>query len=210
MKERGRSHPIYASLYDRYNQGAERTWLGDARRLAIGHARGRVLEIGAGTGMNFLFYRDVTEVVACEPDPAYLKQLRRRVPQATVPVQVVEAPAERLPFADASFDTAVSTLTMCSVDQPEQAAGELRRILKPGGVLILIEHVRTGHGGLRAFAQNAAVPFWKQFVGGCHPNRPSMRTIAAAGFTITELDRFNPPYVPSVMFPFLVALAHPN
>ncbi len=204
-----RSHPIYASVYDRYNQGAERTWLGEARRLALSHARGRVLEIGAGTGMNLLYYQEVEQVVACEPDPAYLKQLHRRTSVAKVPVEVVDTAAERLPFPDASFDTVVSTLTLCSVDDPEACAAEMRRVVKPDGIVLLVEHVRTDGGGLKALAQAVAVPIWRWFVGGCRPNRPSLKTLFNAGFRITELDRFDPPHVPSVMFPFVVALGRP-
>ena len=204
-----RSHPIYAAVYDRYNQSAERTWLGEARRLALSHARGRVLEIGAGTGMNLLYYRAVEQVVVCAPAPAYLKQLHRRKPVAEVAVEVVDTAAERLPFPDASFDTVVSTLTLCSVDEPRACAAELRRVLRSQGLLLLVEHVRTDAGGLRAMAQTAAVPVWRWFVGGCRPNRPSLQTLTDAGFQITELDRFDPPGVPSVMFPFVVALGRP-
>ncbi|NUT91640.1 MAG: class I SAM-dependent methyltransferase [Saccharothrix sp.] len=205
-----RSHPVYAAVYDRYNRGAERTWLGEARALALSHARGQVLEIGAGTGMNLLRYRDVEKVVATEPDPAYLRQLRRRVPEAQVPVEVVDAPAERLPFPDASFDTVVSTLTLCSVDDPARSAAELRRVLRPDGALLLVEHVQTDAGGFVRAAQHASVPFWRLFVGGCRTNRPTLRTLAGAGFEVKELDRFNPPHVPFVMFPFVVAVASPT
>lgn len=204
-----RSHPIYASVYDRYNQGAERTWLGEARRLAISHARGRVLEIGAGTGMNLQYYGKVESVLACEPDPAYRKRLRHRLPGAQVPVEMIDAPAEQLPLASASFDTLVSTPVLCSVDDPKRSAAELRRVIRPDGMLLLVEHIRTEAGGIRAAAQNAAVPFWRLFVGGCRPNRASFATLQEAGFSITELHRFNPPHVPSVMFPFVVAVARP-
>jgi SAM-dependent methyltransferase len=202
-----RSHPIYAAVYDRYNRGAERTWLGDCRRLALGPARGRILEIGAGTGMNLPLYHDVDEVIACEPDPAYRRQLHRRVPDAAVPVEVVDAAAERLPFPDGGFDTAVSTLVLCSVDDPRRCAKELHRVLRPGGMLVLVEHVRTSAGGWRRVAQDASVPFWRLFVGGCRTNRPTIDTLRSAGFEVTELRRFNPPHVPFVMFPFVVALA---
>jgi ubiquinone/menaquinone biosynthesis C-methylase UbiE len=202
-----RSHPAYAAVYDRYNRGAERTWLGEARHQVLGHAHGRVLEIGAGTGMNLPRYRDVDEVVACEPDPAYLRRLRNRVPEAQVPVTVVDAPAERLPFPDASFNTVVSTLVLCSVDDPVRSAAELRRVLRPNGTLLLVEHVQTSAGGLVRAAQHASVPFWRLFVGGCRTNRPTLDTLRGAGFDIHELNRFDPPHVPFVMFPFVVALA---
>jgi ubiquinone/menaquinone biosynthesis C-methylase UbiE len=209
MTQSVRSHPFYASVYDRYNRGAERTWLGEARGLALSHARGRVLEIGAGTGMNLPRYRDVEEVVACEPDPAYRRRLARRVPEATVPVDVVDAAAERLPFPDNSFDTVVSTLVMCSVDDPARSAAELRRVLCPEGLLLLVEHVQTSRGGLTRVAQHASVPFWRLFVGGCRTNRPTLDTLRGAGFEVRELNRFDPPHVPFVMFPFVVAQASP-
>jgi SAM-dependent methyltransferase len=202
-----RSHPIYAAVYDRYNRGAERTWLGDNRRLVLAHARGHVLEIGAGTGMNLPLYRDVDEVVACEPDPAYRRQLQQRVPAAVVPVDVRDCAAERLPFADGSFDTAVSTLVLCSVDDPARCAGELHRVLRPGGTLVLVEHVRTSATGWRRAAQHASVPFWRLFVGGCRTDRPTLDTLRSSGFEVTELRRFDPPHVPFVMFPFVAALA---
>lgn len=210
MTDRVRSHPVYAAVYDRYNRGAENTWLGECRRLALPHARGRVLEIGAGTGMNLPLYRDVDEVVACEPDPAYRKRLQRRTPQAQVPVRVHDAEAERLPFADDSFDTVVSTLVMCSVDDPACSAAELRRVLRPDGMLLMVEHVQTSAGGWRRAMQHASVPVWRLFVGGCRPDRPTLATVREAGFDLRELRRFDPPRVPSVMFPFVVALATPQ
>jgi SAM-dependent methyltransferase len=209
MTQSVRSHPMYAAVYDRYNRGAERTWLGEARQQALSHARGRVLEIGAGTGMNLPRYRDVDEVVACEPDPAYRRRLARRVPDARVPVKVVDAPAERIPFPDASFDTVISTLVLCSVDGPARCAAELRRVLRPDGVLLLVEHIQTSADGLTKLAQHASVPFWRLFVGGCRTNRPTLDTLRGAGFSIRELDRFHPPHVPFVMYPFIVALARP-
>jgi ubiquinone/menaquinone biosynthesis C-methylase UbiE len=213
MSDRVRSHPVYASVYDRYNRSAERTWLGSSRRAALAHARGRVLEIGAGTGVNLLHYpqvaAEVTEIVLAEPDPAYRRRLARRIPHGHVPVSVSDAPAECLPFADATFDTVVSTLVMCSVDEPRRCATELRRVLRPDGVLVLIEHVQCGPSRWRRAYQHASVPFWRLFVGGCRPDRPTLATLGAAGFDVCELTRFHPPHVPSVMFPFVVATAAP-
>ena len=122
-------------------------------------------------------------------------------------MSLANAAAENLPFADASFDTIVSTLVLCSVDDPAQCAAELRRVLKPDGVLLFVEHIQSDRGRLSEFAQNVAVPIWRQFVGGCHLNRPTLATLRQAGFCITELDRFEPPNVPSVMFPFVVCRA---
>ncbi len=209
MKSPHKSHPVYAALYDRLNLKSEQTWLGEIRRLALQHARGRVLEIGSGTGQTFQYYRDVDRVVACEPDPAFRKRLATRMREAHVPIELMDAVAEDLPFANDSFDTVVSSLVMCSVRDPKRAAAELRRVVRPDGILLIIEHVRTDEGGVRAFAQNAIVPLWKLFVGGCHCNRPSVETLASAGFRITELRRFNPPGVPSITFPSVTALGYP-
>ena len=209
MKTRQTSHPIYAALYDRLNLRSEQTWLGEIRRLALQHARGRVLEIGSGTGQTLQYYRGVDHVVACEPDPAFRKRLAARVRATNILVEVVDTAAEDLPFAEASFDTVVSSLVMCSVRDPVRAAAELRRVVRPDGVLLIIEHVRTSERGLRAFSQNAIVPLWKLFVGGCQCNRPSLNTLADAGFRIAELKRFNPPGVPSVTFPSVTALGYP-
>ena len=204
-----RSHPIWAAWYDRINLKSESTWLGESRRLVLAHARGRVLDIGTGTGQNLLHYSDVDQVVASEPDPAFRRQLSRRLPDAKVPVEVLDAPAERLPFADATFDTVVATLVMCSVDDPKQAAAELRRVVRPNGVLLVVEHVRTD-GGFREIAQDAIVPIWGLLVGGCHPNRPSVQTLSEAGFHMTELRRFVPSGVPPVTRPFVVAMGRPT
>ena len=205
-----RSHPIYASVYDRYNRGAEESWLGACRRHIAEKARGRVLDIGAGTGMNLLYYAAVDEVIAAEPDAAYLRQLRRRAPFARVPVTVVEARAEHLPFPDASFDTIVSTLVLCSVDDPGRCARELRRVVKPDGQLLLLEHVRTDGGRFARIAQDAAVPIWRFFVGGCRCNRPTLATVEAAGFVFEERHPFHPRNVPFVMYPFVAATARPD
>lgn len=204
-----RSHPVYASIYDRYNDSAERSWLGECRQAIASKARGRVLDVGSGTGMNLHYYKGVEAVVLVEPDPAYLKQLRRRTAVATVPVEVVDGRAEKLPFPDASFDTIVSTLVMCSVDEPVLCAAELRRVLKPDGQLLLLEHVKTEAGVWREALQTAAVPIWRFFVGGCCCNRPSLSTLEQAGFEITEQRPFDPAGVPSVMFPFVAATARP-
>jgi ubiquinone/menaquinone biosynthesis C-methylase UbiE len=206
---RFRSHRIYASIYDRYNLGADLTWLGESRRLVLAQARGEVLEIGAGTGSNVELYRDVTRVVMSEPDPAFRRRLDNRVRWAEVPMEVCDAPAERLPFPDASFDTVISTLTMCTVDDPAQVAREVRRVLRPGGVFAMVEHIRNDRPRV-AFWQDLAVPAWRFLIGGCRPNRPTLETIAGAGFEIRELCRYDPPHVPFVMFPYVVAVASTN
>jgi SAM-dependent methyltransferase len=141
-----------------------------------------------------------------EPDPAFRRRLESRVRWAEVPMEVCDAEAERLPFATGSFDTVISTLTMCTVDDPAQVAREVRRVLRPGGRFAMVEHVRSDRPGL-AFCQDLAVPAWRWFIGGCRPNRRTMHTIAEAGFDVHELCRYDPPHVPFVMFPYVVAVA---
>lgn len=204
-----RSHRIYASVYDRYNLGADLTWLGESRRQVLAQARGEVLEIGAGTGSNVELYRGVDRVVMAEPDPAFRRRLERRVRWAEVPMEVSDAAAERLPFPDASFDTVVSTLTMCTVDEPALVAREVRRVLRPGGRFTMVEHIRNDRPGV-ARCQDLAVPVWRFFIGGCRPNRETLRTLVDAGFDVRELCRYDPPNVPFVMFPYVVAVATPG
>ena len=176
------------------------------RAELLADASGRTLEIGGGTGANLPFFGSaVTEVTVTEPDPHMAKRLRDHVAAAegaTVRVDVVEAPAEDLPFADASFDTVVSTLVLCTVENPELAAAEIRRVLAPGGRLLLIEHVRDPHSARRARWQDRLERPWGFFVGGCHPNRDTAATLAAAGFTadlvVGELPKIGPVIKPMI------------
>lgn len=200
-----RSHPIYAKYYDRLNTQADATWLGEVRRSFGARAEGTVLEIGAGTGANLPHYRRAELVIATEPDPAFLKQLRHKA--ANVPVRIVQAPAESLPIPDQSVDTVVSMLTLCSVDDPDQVARELRRVLRPGGRVLLFEHVKTDDGRMAQFWQDFAVPRWRWFVGGCRPNLPTMDTLRRNGFRVEVSASLHPPRTPKVMFPFLTATA---
>ena len=128
-----KGHRVFAAIYDRLNAGAERTWLGKRRADLVAHATGVVLEIGAGTGANLTHYHGVERVVAAEPDPAMRARLESRLGRATVPVEVSDAPAEHLELADASVDTVVCTLVLCSVDDPHANLSELRRVLGPVG-----------------------------------------------------------------------------
>ncbi|CAA9477168.1 MAG: hypothetical protein AVDCRST_MAG12-1263 [uncultured Rubrobacteraceae bacterium] len=184
-------HPLFAALYDGLGAFAERGWMGRRRYRLLAGAPGRVLEIGGGTGANLPHYRDVARVVVAEPDPHMRRRLRRKLGRARVPVEVSEAGAEALPFADGSFDAVVSTLVLCSVSYQGEALAEIRRVLRPGGRLLFIEHVR-GEGSV-ARAQDRVLPVWRPLFAGCHPNRDTLGSIRAAGFEIGALDRFVPP-----------------
>ena len=203
-----KGHRLFAAVYDRLNGQAERTWLGSRRVGLVAQADGEVLEIGAGTGANLRHYRDVTRVVAAEPDPAMRARLARHLAGAMVPVEVSEAPAERLGFPDASFDTVVSTLVLCSVADPDAALAEVRRVLRPGGRLLVLEHVRGE--GRRARWQDRVTPLWRRVGAGCHPNRDTQAAIVRAGFHLDHAERFEPPRVPAIIRPFIEIVAHPN
>jgi ubiquinone/menaquinone biosynthesis C-methylase UbiE len=188
---RGRSdfvshrHPILAALYDRLTESGERALLGALRREFVATAEGVVIEIGAGTGRNFPYYSaaSVDEVLAVEPDPEMRRRGEPRRHAAAAPISLLDGMAERLPFESACADTVVTTLALCSVDDPRQAVHEIKRVLKPGGTLILIEHIRAGDRWTTRF-QDLLTPLWRRIAGNCHLNRPTLDTLSDAGFTI--------------------------
>ena len=184
-------HRFFAAIYDRALAGVERAGLADLRADLLSEARGRTLEIGAGTGHNLRHYPNaVTELVLAEPDPHMAKRLRDHVAEEPPgpSVEVVEAPAEQLPFDDSSFETVVSTLVLCTVENPSGAIAEARRVLQPGGALLFIEHVRSHRPGLARWQDRLERP-WGWVAGGCHPNRPTDQLLADAGLWIDRLDR---------------------
>jgi ubiquinone/menaquinone biosynthesis C-methylase UbiE len=178
----------FAALYDRVLKGTEEAGLRERRREVLSAASGRTIEIGAGTGANVGLFPDaVTELVMSEPDPHMGKRLRRHIAEARSPAQLIESPAERLPFEDSSFDTAVFTLVLCTVPDPAAALREAARILKPGGKLLFVEHVR-GEDGLARWQDRLERP-WKFFADGCHCNRDTVATIEASPFALETVER---------------------
>lgn len=194
-----RGHPVFAALYDRLGGAAERGYMGERRFRLLSGARGSVLEIGGGTGANLPHYREAGRVIVTEPDPHMRGKLRGKLGLSTVPVEVSGAGAEDLPFADDSFDAVVSTLVLCTVPDQGRALAEIRRVLRPGGRLLFIEHVR-GEGGF-ARAQDRILPLWRRLFAGCHPNRDTLRSIRDGGFEIEALERFFPPVLLSGLVP---------
>jgi ubiquinone/menaquinone biosynthesis C-methylase UbiE len=192
-------HPIFAALYDPVGASAERRWMGGRRRRLLAGARGAVLEIGGGTGANLAHYRDVDRVTIAEPDPFMRNRIDPKLEDARVPVEVSAAGAEALPFPDGSFDTVVSTLVLCTVPDQEAALDEVRRVLRPGGRLLFIEHVRAA--GSAARWQDRLEPLWRRLLGGCHPNRDTVAAIQEAGFEIETFESFYPPDPLSVLTP---------
>jgi ubiquinone/menaquinone biosynthesis C-methylase UbiE len=204
-------HPIFATIYDRLMAANEKDGLGEMRADLLRSAAGRALEIGAGTGANLEFYPDaVTELVLSEPDPHMAKRLRARVaetPRATGTVEVVEAGAEQLPFDDGGFDTVISTLALCTVAAPERAVAEARRVLKPGGRLLFIEHVRDKEGSRRTRWQDRLERPWGWISGGCHPNRDTGRLLSGAFEELELNDVEFPGSVPPLVKPMIVGSA---
>jgi ubiquinone/menaquinone biosynthesis C-methylase UbiE len=179
---------IMALVYDPF------LWLGEIagmrrrRRTLLGGARGHVVEIGAGTGLNIAHYPDgIGELVLIEPEPAMRRRLARRLQRHGRVARIVDAPAERLPLADASVDTVVSTLVLCTVEDPERTLGEIARVLRPDGQLLFIEHVRASSRFLAAWQDNLVQP-WRRFAGGCRCNRPTVEVMRACGFAVAADD----------------------
>ncbi len=149
---------------------------------------GDVLEIGIGAGENLPYYRRARHVWGIEPHTARAAQARAAATSARVPVTVDIAPAEELPYDDQSFDHAVSSLVFCSVASPERALSEIARVLRPGGVLHMVEHIRPSNIVLATFAR-AATPLWSRFAWNCHLDRPTVDTLRAAGWRVRIDDR---------------------
>jgi ubiquinone/menaquinone biosynthesis C-methylase UbiE len=188
-----RSHPVFARAYERISTVLNRAGEIDHRRELAAGAIGRVLEPGAGNGLNFEHYPDGVEVVAVEPEPTMLRLAAERARQARVPIRLVRGAAEALPFPDRSFDTVVVSLVLCSVSDPAVAVGELRRVLRPGGTVRFLEHVRSESRPWATVQDALAVP-WSWFAGGCHPNRDSVAALRRAGFRLEgRRFAFGPP-----------------
>jgi ubiquinone/menaquinone biosynthesis C-methylase UbiE len=161
----------------------------DSYRLrAIRAARGVVLEIGVGSGRNLPLYGSAVErVCALDPSPQLLRSARARAADALVPVRLLQASAECLPFPDASFDTVVTTWTLCSIPNPITALTEMRRVLKPGGNLAFVEHGLCPEPRLARW-QHRLTPCWKHISGGCHLDRKMDDLIRAAGFHLDTIE----------------------
>jgi ubiquinone/menaquinone biosynthesis C-methylase UbiE len=190
---------LFAAVYDRFTAAAEAAGLSKRREELLAAANGRVLEIGAGTGANLAFYPDAVQTLTLtEPEAPMARRLARRVASQARIVNIVEAPAEDLPFPDGSFDTIVVTLVLCTVSNPARALAEIRRVLAPGGRLLFLEHVRSDDSRIARW-QDRLDPLNQIIAHGCHCNRTTLDTIQAAGFTILELTRGEfskaPPFV---------------
>ncbi len=212
MTQEQQGHKWFASIYDRMMASGERSFMREIREEIAGGARGRVLEIGAGTGANFPYYNDhAEEIFATEPDPYMLQRARRRAEKVGRPIELRQASAENLPFDNASFDTVVSTLVMCSVGDPLLALSEVRRVLKPSGELRMYEHVRYEYA-FGAFWQDLITPLWRWVGAGCHPNRDIASAVREVGFEFERIELTKPhPPIPPMIFvrPHIKGVARP-
>src|SRR5262245_48764445 len=196
---------ITAPVYDKLARGSEEAGVRELRQGLIAEATGRVLEIGAGTGANLAHYNaSIDSLVLTEPQAPMLRRLQRSAHEHAPQAQVLRAPAEDLPFEDDSFDTVVSTLVLCGVDDQPRAVREARRLLRPGGRLLFLEHVRADDPGFARFQDRMNPP--NRFVVGCDSNRPTLSTIQA-DFEISPLEHTTMPKAPKFVRPLIVGSA---
>ncbi len=194
---------LFAALYDRGLRATEEAGLRQMRRELLTEARGRVVELGAGTGVNLdLYPGGVEDLTMVEPDPHMAKRLRGRLAGSALAASVAEVPAERLPFEDSSFDVAVATLVLCTVPDPAAALAEVARVLKPGGRLLFIEHVRADDPGLARWQDRLEKP-WRFLGDGCHCNRDTVASIALSGFRLGKVERSQTPKAPPIVKPLV-------
>ncbi|CAH0264197.1 MULTISPECIES: class I SAM-dependent methyltransferase [unclassified Arthrobacter] len=190
MPETSRRESSFGRSYARVGPRMDARGATEHRRRLVAAAHGVVIEIGAGYGATFAFYPSaVTGVLALEPDPTLRGLALAAASKAPVPVRVKDGVAEALPAADASVDVVVSSLVLCSVADQSAALAEVVRVLRPGGLLLFYEHVRSAHRVLGA-AEDLVTPLWSRVAGGCHPNRDTAAVIAGAGLTVQGLERF--------------------
>ena len=196
---------VSALVYDPF------LWLGEIRGMRalrkkmVARARGRVLEIGAGTGLNVRHYPPtVVDLTLSEPEEPMARRLERRTKAA-----VLRAGAEELPFADGSFDTIVSTFVLCTVPDVRAAIAELRRVIAPDGQLLFIEHVRAEPGSSLARWQDRLHDPWHAFACGCHSNRDTRSLLTAGGFRLDDISSTTWRGMPAVVRPVVYGVAVP-
>lgn len=184
-------HPVFARLYPRINRALEHGGIGEHRQALLASLTGDVLEIGAGTGGTFEHYPStVGHVLAVEPEPRLRALAAAAAEDAPVPITVVEGVGEELPATDESQDAVVCAMVLCSVPGPETTLAEAFRVLRPGGQLRYLEHVRAETPGLVRAQRLLDATIWPRLAGGCHLGRDTVAAVERAGFHTDDLDRF--------------------
>lgn len=178
----------FARLYDLVLAPIEQTKFKKIRKDLVGKAQGRVLEIGSGTGVNFPYYQSALHVDAIEPDPYMNKKSLNRLEKSNISIQTHLVKAEKLPFADHTFDTVVGTLVLCTIPDSEKALKEVQRVCKPGGKVFLFEHVRVNHSTFGPL-QDALTPVWSKVCEGCRLNQNTVELLQNAGFIIHTIEK---------------------
>lgn len=200
---------LFARLYDVMLRGSEEAGLRSERRRTLAGAHGRVVEVGAGTGLNLDLYPEgIEELILAEPEEPMARRLGARLAERGEgpPARIVTAPAEDLPLPDSSADTVVSTLVLCTVDDPQGALAEIRRVLRPGGLLLFLEHVRSDQPRLARW-QDRIEPLWRRVGAGCRCNRETGPTIRTAGFEVERLEEGRVPKAPPWVRPLIAGSA---
>ena len=197
----------FAAGYCRFNRHIEEGFLQPRRHELLSHARGRVLEIGTGPGLNLEHYPEgLEELVLTEPEEAMLAQLEKRVRELRPDARIVQAPAQALPFEDGYFDTVVCSFTLCTVPDEDETLAELRRVTKPGGRFLFIEHVRAVDRQLARW-QDRLHGVWLRFGEGCHCNRPTLEHIERSAFQIEKVERTRLPHRVPIVRPAIIGRA---
>src|SRR5246127_3349036 len=197
---------FFAATYDRMSRKTEDAGLRDMRHGLLAGAGGSVLEIGGGTGANLAHYNGrIESLVITEPELAMLRRLQSKARDQAPLAKILRAPAEDIPFEDDTFDTVVSTLVLCGVDDQARSLREARRVLRPGGQLLFLEHVRSDDPALARLQDR--MNWLNQLVVCCDCNRPTLTSIEAAGFTISSLERTTLPKAPKFVRPLIVGVA---
>ncbi|HVW45747.1 MAG TPA: class I SAM-dependent methyltransferase [Solirubrobacterales bacterium] len=197
---------LFARFYDRALKATEENGLGQMRADLLAGARGRVIEVGAGTGANLdLYGAGVEDLTLVEPDPHMGARLREKLADRggnPIPARLVAAPAEALPFGDDTFDTAVATLVLCTIPDPVGAIAELARVLAPGGRLLFIEHVRAEDPS-SARRQDRLEKPWRFLADGCHCNRDTEASLRASAFTVETIEHGKMPKAAPIVRPLI-------
>jgi len=197
---------VFAAIYDRMMSRGERLGMRERRRALVADATGRTLEIGAGTGANVdLYPDDLDELILAEPFAPMRRRLERKLQSSGRAARTIDATAEAIPLPESSLDTVVSTLVLCTVDFQRAALAEIARVLRPGGQLLFIEHVRSHSPRVARWQDRLQTP-WRHFAAGCRCNRDTLAEIAAAGFS-AQHERAVWQAVPPLVAPLVIGRA---